>query len=279
MFPGIDGFAWDTGHVVFLGAFYAVLFVIVATMVRAMLKASRDLRGGREDAVRWHADFEDLPASLRRCRHELSGEVASRVCENSFDCRRCADHPGFLAARAAAETPGRPGAGATVAGLAVPAGRLYHRGHTWVRPEADGTLTVGLDDLGARLMRAPDRVELPPVGRKLVANGIGWRARKDGVETRVLAPVDGVVTAVGGPELGWYLKVRPDGGDADTRHLLDAAEARPWMLREVERLELALAAEGVGAALADGGVPVEDLAEAVPPDRLDAVCGMVFLEP
>jgi hypothetical protein len=51
------------------------------------------------------------------------------------------------------------------------------------------------------------------------------------------------------------------------------------MLREADRLHLALATDIVGAALADGGVPVDDLAAVIPADKFDDVCGMLFLEP
>lgn len=280
MFPGIYGFAWDAGHIIFLGAFYAVVILVVTTVARAALRARADLKSVRVERLRWHAAFEELPASSRRCRHELAGEVARRSCENRFECGHCAGHSGFVSRRAGSN-PVRPAppADQTVAGFELPEDRLYHRGHTWVGQAPDGTLWVGLDDLGAHLLGAPDELELPPLGARLVANGTAWRARKNGVRVRVLAPVDGEVIALGGPGLGWYLRVRPDEGEADVRHLLTAAEARPWLLREVERLQLTLADEEVGAALADGGMPVEDLSKALSPRELDEVCGLVFLEP
>jgi glycine cleavage system H protein len=277
MLPGIYEFAWDEGHIIFLGIFYSVVVVVLSTVAIALLRAIR--RAGTRDPelARWHADFEDLPARDRRCRHELSGEVASRSCENCFACRDCPDHAKFVAA--AASAPPQIPAPATVAGFALPADRLYHRGHTWVREEADGTLTVGLDDLGGHLMGNPDAIELPPPGARLVANGTAWKATKRGVTVRVMSPIEGEVLQLGGEGDDWILKLRPEGDRADTRHLLSAAEARPWMLREVERLQLALASDGVGAALADGGTPVDDLASVIPADKLDDVCGMLFLEP
>ena len=277
MFPGIYGFAWDAGHIIFLGVFYTVVAVVVTTLVRAAVRARVDVKAGRIEELRWHAAFAELPSSSRRCRHELSGEVADRACENRFDCRDCAAHAEFVAKRSAA-VRALPG-GQTVAGFELPAGRLYHRGHTWVAEAPGGTLWVGLDDLGAHLVGAPDELDLPPVGARLAGNGTAWRVRKNGISIRVLAPVDGEVVAVGGPDLGWYLRILPDGGEPDVRNLLSAAEARPWLLREVERMQIALADEAVGAALADGGAPVEDLSKVISPRELDEVCGMVFLEP
>ncbi len=274
MFPGIHDFAWDAGHIIFLGIFYSVLVVVAATMLIAVRRAFQSFRARRADALRWHADFADLPATARRCRHELAGEIASRQCPNGFDCRQCEEHPRFVAARTTPLQLGEP----RVAGFELPADRLYHRGHTWVRQEEDGTMTVGLDDLGSHLLGNPDALQMPPVGTFLETNGSGWEARKNGVPVRLLAPIDGEVIAVGSPQHGWYLKIRPDG-EVDTRHLLTAAEARPWLLREVERLQMAMATDGVGAALADGGVPIDDLSVAIPTDRMDDVYGMLFMHP
>ncbi len=280
MLPGIYGFAWDSGHIVFLGIFYAVVTVVLSTVGLAVLKTARAAGSPSVERLRWRADFDDLPSAARRCRHELCGEVARRTCENAFDCRTCAGHARFATARAAAATaPSSRLGAADVAGFRVPDDRLYHRGHTWVRRERDGSLTVGLDDLGAHLMGRPDELELPRPGTRVTANGTAWRARRKGVSVRVLAPVDGEVVAVGGPTEGWYLRVAAADPAQDLGHLLDAAEARPWMVREVERLQLALADDAVGAALADGGAPAEGFADGLSPAQLDEACGAVFLEP
>lgn len=280
MFPGIYEFTWDVGRIIFLGAFYSVLAIVLATMTIAAVRAIRSLRSRHAESVRWRADFEDLPEKARRCRHEIGGQVESRVCERAFDCRKCPDHARFVAAAPyAAPFPFRPAVAAIVAGIEVPDDRLYHRGHTWVREAEDGTLTVGLDGLGSRLFGSPDEVRLPAIGAHLVANGTGWTARKKGALVRVLSPVDGEVVATGRPSQGWVLRLRPAEGGADLRHLLTPTEARPWMLREMERLQMALAIDGMGPTLADGGVPIDDMSSAIPDDQLDEVCGLMFLEP
>lgn len=275
MFPGIYDFRWDAGHIIFLGIFYSVLAVVLTTMVIALKRALRAFRGERLEALAWHADFDDLPSEMRRCRHELTGETASRECPNGFDCRHCQEHPRFVAARTASFDSAAP----MPAGFELPSDRLYHRGHTWVRPEVDGTFTIGLDDLGSRLIGATKEMKLPAVGSRLKVNGAGWEAKRHGLKVRILSPLDGEVIATGGPDEGWYLKVKPAPDGIDTQHLLSPDEAKAWMMRELERLQIAIAPDSVGAALADGGTPVGDLSAAIPRERLDDVYGMVFLHP
>lgn len=274
MFPWVNGFKWDAGHVIFLGAFYTVVMIVLATVVRALVRSRHHVRVEKVEAFRWKQDFHDLPARDRRCRHELNGEVDSRLCENGFDCRSCAKHPEFVQAAAArADLPK-----GELFGFPMPLDRLYHRGHTWVRKEKDGTLSVGLDELGARLIGKPERLDLPELGQHLNANATAWSAARNGATVRVLAPIEGTVLATGGPDQGWYLKLRPDGPQPDTRHLLRDGEAVRWMSRELDRLQL-LATHGACPALADGGALVEDLGAALPKNEWAAVCGEMLLEP
>ncbi len=267
-------FGWDLGGVIFLGAFFTVVGLVLTAVLRALLRARRDLRLQKAGAIRWKADFHDLPERDRRCRHELNGEVDSRVCENGFDCRSCAKHPDFVRA-AAAQAALPPG---DLLGFPMPVDRLYHRGHAWVRKENDGTLAVGLDELGARLIGKPERLELPEIGQRLHTNGAGWRVGRNGSTVRVLAPIEGTVLSTGGPDQGWYLKLRPDTPQPDTRHLLRDGEAVRWMSCELDRLQL-LATHGACPALADGGAPVADLGDALPKGEWGAVCGEMLLEP
>ena len=106
MLPWNYGFAWNTAHVIFLGAFYTVLVVVATTVVSALLRTRRDLGAHREESIRWHADFHDLPAQDRVCRHVLTGEFRHRECPNDFDCRVCETHARLIGLHSAAAAPG-----------------------------------------------------------------------------------------------------------------------------------------------------------------------------
>ncbi|HLY16355.1 MAG TPA: hypothetical protein VKR61_03990 [Bryobacteraceae bacterium] len=260
-------------HIVFLGLFYSVLAVVSATVGLSLFRAVQDFRARRTEAICWQATFPDLPARGRVCRHELTGEFRHRTCDKAFDCRECQTH----AALAARHPPG-PGE-PDIFGLNFPLDRFYHRGHAWAHPEPDGTVTVGLDALGARLVADPEATELPAVGAHIQTNGAAWHVRKRGADVRVLSPLDGEVVATGGSQHGWYLKVQPDGGRFDARHLLRGAEIRPWIARETERLQSALDPTSQALTMADGGVLMDDLATGHPEADWDAVCSEMFLQP
>lgn len=259
MLPWVYGFTWQTGNVIFLTVFYAVVALILTTFGVAAVRAYRDLKSNHMDKIRWHIDFNDLPDFAKTCRHVFTGELNNRVCANGFDCRTCGLHANLAKVPRPDEPSDSPKAGnfrngaTSVFGLDMPTDRLYHRGHTWVRKESDGTLTIGLDDFGERLIGKTAYPELPEIGTMLAVNETGWHFTKDNSSIRILSPVQGEVIAVGDKTDEYYLKVRASS-DCDLRNLLKGSEVRPWIMRERGRLEIALSAGKLGISLADGGV-------------------------
>lgn len=276
MFPWVYEFHWSLYHIIFLGVFFAVVAVIGVTVLRAVLKVRSSFKHNEVDEIQWEAEFEDLPSVARVCRHELIGEVKHRTCDQEFDCRNCATHPKFLAIFDPEEEP--TARENTVCGFNMQLDRRYHRGHTWVKQEVDGTCTIGLDAFGARLIGDPDSVELPKTGTRLHVNGTGWSMKKLNANVRVLSPLDCEVVERGDRERGWFLKVRADLSEANTRHLLRGAEIGPWIMREMERLQRSLSADELGVSLADGGELVPELWKQNPNVDWDGVWGEMFLE-
>ena len=68
-------------------------------------------------------------------------------------------------------------------------------------------------------------------------------------------------------------------GELDARHLLRGSEIRPWISREVERLYSALAPANQAPTMADGGVPMDDIAAGYPDANWDSICSEIFLQP
>ena len=70
------------------------------------------------------------------------------------------------------------------------------------------------------------------------------------------------------------------GGDQerDLRHLLRGSEVKPWVMRELERLQIALSPAGVGTSLADGGELMPEMWKQAPQKDWDGVWGEIFLQ-
>src|ERR1035437_7270414 len=188
MLPWNYGFEWNTGHIIFLGAFYTVLVVVATTVAWAALRSRRALLETTVEEIGWQSGFHDLPASDRLCRHVLTGELASRECPHAFDCRECETHARLIQRRPVADADERE---EDIFGMAFPLDRFYQRGHTWAHMEPDGTVTVGLDEIGRHLLGVPDQMVLPQPGTKVHVNGTAFRARKRNADVRVLSPADG----------------------------------------------------------------------------------------
>jgi hypothetical protein len=255
---------------IFLILFVGVVLTILATALRAVLHAAQDFRAHRAGEICWKQEFEALPEQERRCRHELAGRIERRTCPNAFDGRHCGEYERF------ARLPDTA-AGCTF-GLNYPEDRLYYRGHTWVRPEPDGTYTVGLDDLAEHVIGKPDAVALPEIGSEIETNSEAWRIRKGKTEIAIRAPIEGAVTETGGPNQGWYLRIAPHG-PADLRHLLKGNEVSAWLAKELERLQLQLSHPGAAPTLADGGILMSGLMEVMPDADWDTALAGTFLQP
>jgi glycine cleavage system H lipoate-binding protein len=273
MTPWVYEFQWTAFHITFLSVFFTIFVVVASTVVLAFRRTAQAARSNAIDAIQWHSDFEDLPPTARVCRHELNGTVKHRICNNGFDCRECTVHPVLRSRRTTTPT-----LQFEAYGFSMPPYRLYHRGHTWVQEEDDGTYKVGIDDFGARVIGKPYSIELPPIGTQLSVNGKGMLVKKSDVNIRLLSPIEGEVLEHGDAEKGWYLRVKPKKENTVHDHLLKGDEVQNWIMREMERLQISFATSGVGATLADGGELVPDFHRHFPNADWDSVLGQMFLE-
>jgi len=110
----------------------------------------------------------------------------------------------------------------------VPADLRYSVEHTWMRPEADGTVTVGITDHAQETLGDLVYVEAPAVGRHVVKD------EACGVVESVKAASD-VHTPVGGE----VIAVNPELADAPERINADAYAAWIFKLRPADAAEFA----------------------------------------
>ncbi|HXQ80293.1 MAG TPA: glycine cleavage system protein GcvH [Opitutaceae bacterium] len=117
----------------------------------------------------------------------------------------------------------------------VPGALRYAKSHEWLKPEGDGTATVGITDYAQDSLGDITYVQLPKVGALLKKGTPFGVVESVKAASDVYAPVDGTVVAVNtaldsAPETlnkdpyggGWILKLRPSDS-AEAEALLDAA--------------------------------------------------------
>jgi glycine cleavage system H lipoate-binding protein len=165
-----------------------------------------------------------------------------------------------------------------VEGFRVPAELLFHPGHTWARPAAEGGFVlVGMSDFAKKLLGQVSPM-LPQPGTKLTQGDKAFAFEADGRRVQMVSPVDGEVVEVNpAPQAdGWLVKVRADRFAANARQLLKGEAARRWTREAVAALS-AYQSHGLGAVAADGGMPVDGLARAVAPESWDKLAAEHFL--
>jgi glycine cleavage system H lipoate-binding protein len=169
----------------------------------------------------------------------------------------------------------------------IPADVALHPGHTWARPLADGTVAVGLDDLGHRLVGAVEHVELPRAGAQVLQGELVVRLGAGGKSVGLLSPVDGEVLAYNAEIAAhpgesaepygqaWLFKVRPTHWKRNQAQLLAGPAARDWIEEQARQLYAKLTPEPA-ALLQDGGVPINGIAREVDPEHWDDIARLFF---
>jgi glycine cleavage system H protein len=186
--------------------------------------------------------------------------------------------------------PARKPVAAAAEWFLVPADRLFHRGHAWLKSGDDGLVAVGLDDFAAKLVGPLSRVSLPAIGTDVGQGEQAWRlTAADGRSVDMLSPVDGTVVELNAavaasPDLaerdpygsGWLMKVRPSRLRANRINLMAGRAVRRWMDEAVVGLR-AQFAPGLGALAQDGGLPVAGMARAIDPEGWDRLAATFLL--
>jgi glycine cleavage system H protein len=116
----------------------------------------------------------------------------------------------------------------------IPAELKYTRTHEWLRPDDDGTFTVGISDHAQDALGDLVFVETPEVGRSVTAGEACAVVESVKAASDIYSPIDGEVIAANDalaarPELlntdpygeGWIMRIRP-AAEAETSALLDA---------------------------------------------------------
>lgn len=163
-----------------------------------------------------------------------------------------------------------------VEGFLTPKELRYHPGHSWALCERRRFYRVGVDEFASALLGNLSQIELPKPGRWIRQGQPVWAFHRDGETSQMISPVEGEVAEVNpavseDPSLlrtdpygrGWLMTVQVPDEETTQRNLVPSFLTTGWMREAVSRL-YAQQPQLAGAAAADGGRPVRDLAESLP---------------
>ena len=220
----------------------------------------------------WVERMMKLPASQRKCRYMITGEVGRKICPNVYECGNCS-FDRMMQSRLESEVlPVH--AVKEVEGFQVAKDLYYHEGHTWAKPEYGGQIRVGLDDFARKMLGKLGSIDLPEIGHEVKQGVGGVDVRRNNEVASVLSPVDGIVIRVNNrietnPELigespyeeGWLFIIEPTKMRKNLKGLYFGEDAENFMGDEAGKL-WAMADEEFRMA-ADGGASVDDVFEAI----------------
>jgi glycine cleavage system H protein len=194
-------------------------------------------------------------------------------------------HGGKSAAHALAHKAAELPRAVTAGWFAVPADVALHPGHTWARLEEDGTVAVGLDDLGHRMIGTVDGISLPSPGSRVEQGEKAVTLEAAGKHVGLLSPVDGEVVATNAAARdgsapygeGWLFKVRPTRWARNAAQLLTGEAAREWVEEQGRKLTMRLAPEmALAPAMHDGGAPLPGMARELDAEHWDEIAREFF---
>lgn len=212
--------------------------------------------------------FKKLPASARKCRYMLTGEVSYKLCINAFKCANCSFEQ-MMEDSAEAEKDWELPIDddlLSIEGFRLPQEIHYHRGHTWIRVEQEGNVRMGLDDFGQWLLGSAMGVQLPVSGETVIEGTRACDIRLDAGWIGLLAPVSGQIIATNErlleqPELvnqlpytnGWLFTIKPFNLPSELVNLLYGIRARKWIEQEIGRVREKVNGNGKQGSIRDLG--------------------------
>ncbi len=239
--------------------------------MRKTANANQKQRGsGWANNVKDIYDWTSIP-----CRHVLTGRIsAAKVCVNNYECNHCAydqmlddEDMDFRDEKTACLKS---------SGHLLAKEYYYHKGHTWARFEHGGRIRIGLDDFMVKLLGAPSKISLPPLGAHLTKDQAGFIFCRSDKEAAVQSPVTGTVLAINNrvqthPEIvhedpynaGWLCIVEPNMPKWNINKLFYGKNSLEWTDQESQRL-LRLIGPKYQNLAAAGSDPVDDVYASFP---------------
>jgi glycine cleavage system H protein len=151
--------------------------------------------------------------------------------------------------------------------FAIPSNTFFSKGHTWLRKNSDGLISIGIDELGSMALGTLSILNCVPVGQDLKRGEMIFEGAYGNKIVKFLSPINGIVKSVNENILGkkisnpyetWGVQLISNEFSESMKLFLSGSEALNWMKKEFIKLKNfidshSLNVELAGVTMYDGG--------------------------
>ena len=151
--------------------------------------------------------------------------------------------------------------------IAIPAGIILSRGHTWLKKVPGGLLQIGIDDFAPSILGKVSITVRASVGDSIKKGDIIFEGKAGGQILKFRAPIEGKINSFnlkseGGeilnPFADWIITIMPKSAALSEDYFFKGKDSIKWIKEEYQRLEEFINAHSsspdiAGVTMYDGG--------------------------
>lgn len=149
----------------------------------------------------------------------------------------------------------------------IPSDIFLSKGHTWLRENNDGLVSVGIDEFGMNALGELSILRCVETGRDVKRGEIIFEGAYGNKRVKFLSPVNGIVSSVNGNLIGkkisdpyksWGVKLLSNDFSQNPEMFFSGKNALDWMKKESSKLKTFInhhlpKVEAAGTTMFDGG--------------------------
>ncbi|HEX7358838.1 MAG TPA: hypothetical protein VF270_14085 [Ignavibacteriaceae bacterium] len=155
----------------------------------------------------------------------------------------------------------------------VPADIYFSKGHTWLKKNRDGLISIGIDEFASSALGVLSILNCVEEGKKLKRGDVIFEAAYGNSNVKFLSPINGLVKSVNSNLIGkrisdpyetWGVQIASTDLSNNKKLFLSGKEALDWIKKESVKLKdfitnHSLKTELAGTTMFDGGSLSNDM--------------------
>jgi glycine cleavage system H lipoate-binding protein len=149
----------------------------------------------------------------------------------------------------------------------IPSNTFFSKGHTWLKKNSDGLISIGIDEFGSMALGALSILNYAPLGKELKRGEVIFEGAYGNKTVKFLSPLNGIVKSVNENILGkkisnpyetWGVQIASKDFLDHQKSFLSGTEASNWIKKEYIKLKSFINShspniELAGTTMFDGG--------------------------